>query len=189
MKTILDELGLTTYCSDQHRRGRRYHNNDWQLLPMLSSDGDLRSNDLGAKLEDALVRVREFQSDSNGDGDGQQHGVVFLGMDAPILPLDDIVEGLRKASSKSSSTKTKKDEDEEQPIATLCPAHDGGYAMLCVPPNADPSKTFLSSKQMYWSHPLTAISQLKALTDQNVKIHIGQIIIKCQRHGKRQGIS
>ena len=85
--------------------------------------------------------------------------IVFLGMDAPILPLTDIVGGLERAAI--------------QKEATLCPAMDGGYAMLCVPDIAVPSRTF---RNMYWSHPWTGMSQAKAITDQGIKLSIGTVV-------------
>ena len=191
MKGIFDELDLTYY-------ERQYHSNGWHLLPMLSSSSspsasssnsndsssnssidnvdDLKSHDLGAKLEDALIQVRllqQSQEQKQKQRNTNKYGVVFLGMDAPILPLNDIVVGLRKASSSYTSSSS---QPQQQPVATLCPAYDGGYVMLCVPPNADPSKTFLSTQNMYWSHPLTAISQIKTLTDQNIQTQIGRVM-------------
>ena len=144
MEKILSEVGLTTDNGDDFA--------SWHLLPMMSKPSDLRSNDLGAKLEDALERVRKIEG-------GQKHGVVFLGMDSPILPLTDIVSGLEKAAI--------------QKEATLCPAMDGGYAMLCVPDIAVPSRTF---RNMYWSHPWTGMSQAKAITDQGIKLSIGTVV-------------
>ena len=132
----------------------------WSLLPMLQ--GDLIASDLGSKLEDALRQARQCMSTtSNGGGCGG--GVVFLGMDAPELSLDDIVTGLLDATTTTSISAS----------AMLCPASDGGYGMLCVPPAADPSRTF---QNMYWSHSLTAVSQMKALTDQNIMVKIGKIM-------------
>ncbi len=144
MDNILSELGLTADKSDDFA--------SWHLLPMMSKPSDLRSIDLGAKLEDALERVRKMEIE-------QHQGVVFLGMDAPILPLTDIVSGLEKAAI--------------QKEATLCPAMDGGYAMLCVPDIAVPSRTF---RNMFWSHPWTGMSQAKAITDQGIKLSIGTVV-------------
>jgi glycosyltransferase A (GT-A) superfamily protein (DUF2064 family) len=148
MQDLLKELDLS--LKDTKNDSDR---SKWLLLPMLQ--GDLTASDLGSKLEDALVRVRNIMS-SRG-------GVVFLGMDAPILSLDDIVTGLVEGESKSST-----------PSAILCPAADGGYGMLCVPPEADPSRTF---RNMYWSHSLTAISQCKNLSDQNIMVKIGKMML------------
>jgi len=160
MEAILDDLGLTTTSEEDCDASP---GQQWHLLPMMSStqSNDLRSHDLGAKLEDALVRVRALSStdDSNNNGGG---GVIFLGMDAPILPLDDMVTGLARAAGNSKDAG-----------ATLCPARDGGYAMLCVPQRADPSKTF---SNLYWSHAWTGMSQAKALTDQGIPVSIGTMV-------------
>lgn len=156
----------------------------WILLPMASSSSgkDLTSHDLGAKLEDALVRVRLLEhqpSTQSQQRQPQRHGVVFLGMDAPILPLDDIVEGLKRATISSTAGTTQEEQEAASSIisntaaATMCPALDGGYAMLCVPPAADPTRTFSG---MYWSHPLTGMSQIKALTDQGIPTLVGKIV-------------
>lgn len=145
MDTILDELGLDTVQNGNNNNCF----DSWHLLPMMSKTNDLRSNDLGAKLEDALIRVRNLN-------ESKRQSVVFLGMDAPILPLDDIVSGLQTPNS-----------------ATLCPAKDGGYAMLCVPHTANPSQTF---SDLYWSHPWTGMSQAKAMTDQGIPLRIGTIV-------------
>ena len=159
MTTVLDELEIkfTTETNNDNRELAT-----WHLLPMLVSSSqttkDLRSHDLGAKLEDALKRARGFETEP-------RHGVVFLGMDAPILPLNDIVSGLRASSVATSGPLP--------PSATLCPAHDGGYAMLCVPPTANASQTF---RNLYWSHPWTGMSQTKALTDQGIPVRIGTIV-------------
>jgi glycosyltransferase A (GT-A) superfamily protein (DUF2064 family) len=138
-------------------------NDGWTLLPMV--EGDLNASDLGSKLEDALCRARQCMMLSMHEG--QEGGVVFLGMDAPELGLDDIVMGLVNASTTATTTTT------TTMSAMLCPADDGGYGMLCVPPNADPSRTF---RNMYWSHSLTAVSQIKNLTDQNILVNIGKLM-------------
>ena len=132
-------------------------------MPMLSkSPHELTSSHLGLILEDALVRARQVMN--------MKGSVVFLGMDAPEVSwiLKDIHVGLLMS---------------DQAGAMLCPADDGGYAMLCVPPHADASRTFA---RVHWSHPLTAVSQLKALTDQNdhsttttntnMTVHIGRLL-------------
>lgn len=162
MTSIFDELGLKLTPAASELDPEVNHGDEtWRLLPMTSSDSgkELKSHDLGAKLEDSLVRVRELNPDQ------RQYGVVFLGMDAPTLPLDDIVEGLKRAATEEKSP--------SRGCATICPAMDGGYAMLCVPPTAEPSKTF---SRMYWSHSLTGMSQIKALTDQGIHTVVGKIV-------------
>ncbi|KAG7337535.1 DUF2064 domain containing protein [Nitzschia inconspicua] len=157
------------------------NSNSWILLPML--EGDLNTSDLGAKLEDALILARaHFQtktstttttttttSDNNNQNDDGSGGpVVFLGMDSPILSLQDIITGIQMATTNKSPTN-----HDECPSAMICPADDGGYGMVCVPSTADPKRTF---SNMLWSHPLTAISQIKALTDQSIKVSIGKVM-------------
>jgi glycosyltransferase A (GT-A) superfamily protein (DUF2064 family) len=168
MRGILKELNIHEETPSNDDRAQK-NSNGWRLLPML--EGDLTGTDLGGKLEDALLRARQYTP--NG-------GVVFLGMDAPMLSLDDIVLGLCNACP-SRDDKGNDDkpasahvvDERVAPFAMLCPADDGGYGMLCVPPNADHTKTF---QGIYWSHPLTAISQVKALTDQNIVVKIGQVM-------------
>ncbi|KAG7341206.1 DUF2064 domain containing protein [Nitzschia inconspicua] len=144
--------------------------NNWILFPML--EGDLNASDLGAKLQDALILARaHFQAKTtsattsdNNQSDGGGGPVVFLGMDSPILSLQDIITGLQNATKRPTN---------QCPSAMICPADDGGYGMVCVPSTTDPERTF---SNMLWSHPLTAISQIKALTDQNIKVLIGKIM-------------
>lgn len=143
----------------------------WLLLPMQSKV-DLQSSDLGDLLERALNRAREHivvvDSAANASHVNSGNGsVVFLGMDSPALPLEDILIGLGlqvpadgvetdvilvSPMTNCSSTE-----------ALICPADDGGYGMLSVPASADASQTF---QGIQWSHALTAVSQIKALTDQ-----------------------
>ena len=122
----------------------------WKLVPMLPS-GDLRSSDLGAQLAHGLEEARQEKNGGNPNG-----SVVFLGMDSPELPLEEIEEGLKRSDT-----------------ATLCPAGDGGYGMLCLPAIV-PSTTVFSGVR--WSHPLTALSQLKALTDLGIPVRLGRLM-------------
>jgi glycosyltransferase A (GT-A) superfamily protein (DUF2064 family) len=139
MESLLAALGLS---------------DDWTLMPMLQQ-GDLQSSDLGGKLTDALVRAREEQqSQSRAAGP-----VVFVGMDSPETPLDEIASVFTQERYRQS--------------ALLCPAQDGGYGMLAVPPSATAAATFTGIR---WSHSLTAVSQLKALTDDNVPVRIGRLM-------------
>jgi len=45
---------------------------------------------------------------------------------------------------------------QQQQKALLCPADDGGYGMLCVPPMAPPE----IFENVLWSCPVTAVSIL-----------------------------
>ena len=142
MTSILQEqLGLKII--DPSECGKNY-SGGWTLLPMISQN--LQSSNLGDLLEHALERARDITSGS----------VVFLGMDSPVIPLDDVVRGLENRSS-----------------ALLCPADDGGYGMLCVPPNAPSDRIF---RNMIWSESLTGMCQLKSLTDQGINVAIGTLM-------------
>jgi glycosyltransferase A (GT-A) superfamily protein (DUF2064 family) len=129
MLAILDALGIAK---------------EIDLVPMLH--GDLQGRDLGDQLSNAL---REAQKRTSGN-------IMFLGMDSPELPIDELQEAFRHPKH-----------------ATLCPSYDGGYGMVCVPHDA-PADTIFSN--VLWSHPSTALSQLKALSDANVDIRLGRIM-------------
>ena len=117
--------------------------------------------------------------------------IVFLGMDAPEIPSDEIVQAIQIAQTKlvnsddiqshkgdASETNNRSKKLENKTLnkvvgkAYLNPAHDGGYGMLCVPPHA-PSSIF---EGVRWSSSLTAISQLKALTDHGVDVILGSLM-------------
>jgi glycosyltransferase A (GT-A) superfamily protein (DUF2064 family) len=123
----------------------------WTLMRVMSSS-DLLSSNVGTVLADALERTRALLLN-------HQEGksvVVFLGMDAPEVPVEEIITAL--------STPTH---------AVLCPAEDGGYGMLSVPPHAPCREIF---QNIPWSQSLTALSQLKALTDANVEVRLGRLM-------------
>ncbi|KAL7455071.1 hypothetical protein ACHAWC_006638 [Mediolabrus comicus] len=79
-------------------------------------------------------------------------------MDAPEVPLEEIAYGLTVSSTNK---------------AHMCPADDGGYGLLSVPRDAPSSHIFSGVR---WSNKLTAVSQLKALSDCNIGISIGKIM-------------
>lgn len=133
MEAILEEIHLYEHTHTQ-----------WDLLPMLTRD--LNSSSLGSQLEDALIRTRHLQSGP----------VIFIGMDSPELPIDEIISACRNPEQ-----------------ALLCPSADGGYGLLSVPQSADASKVFADVR---WSDSLTAVSQLKALTDAGVPVRIGRLM-------------
>ncbi|CAB9524830.1 Uncharacterized protein conserved in bacteria (DUF2064) [Seminavis robusta] len=145
MNNLLQELDLstssTTTTSSDHPQPR-----DWMLLPMISQD--LTSPNLGDILTDILQRTRALQNNGN---------VVFLGMDSPELPMEEIVAAINN----------------NQQHAVLCPANDGGYGMLSVPRNAPADRIFQGIR---WSDPLTALGQIKALTDANIPVQLGRLM-------------
>ena len=181
----------------------------WHLLPMLSSckrkgddpnahktmrasEGDLTSSTLGDKLADALERTRKLLARHKSDRNNSE-AVLFLGMDSPELPMEEIIYGLQISSGNSTARQSKhsdiKENDNCQGMthdvfvgkAHMCPANDGGYGLLSVPKHAPSSRIFSGVR---WSNPLTAVSQLKALTDSNVAVSVGRIAARlvCSRN-------
>jgi len=167
----------------------------WILLPMKSSapttntidlkrkpfldlsKSDLVSSSLGDKLADALEKTRALIKRVKSSKTGGNEGVLFLGMDTPELPMEEIVYGLMQSNDHPTTTENAgncRSEDSKTCCgkAHMCPANDGGYGLLAVPKHA-PSKIFSSVR---WSQSLTAVSQLKALTDCNVQVTLGKLM-------------
>jgi glycosyltransferase A (GT-A) superfamily protein (DUF2064 family) len=152
MERILNDLQIREY---------------WYLMPMVS--GDLQSTNLGTTLTDALIRVRQRQQQvvddynqhhDDSDTDRRNGPVIFLGMDSPETPLDEI-EAIFTNKIDCLS------------LAFMCPAHDGGYGLLSVPPGIPADQVFAGVR---WSDSLTAISQLKALSDAGVSTRLGRLM-------------
>eukprot|EP00815_Leptocylindrus_aporus_P009760 CAMPEP_0116053186 /NCGR_PEP_ID=MMETSP0322-20121206/2031_1 /TAXON_ID=163516 /ORGANISM="Leptocylindrus danicus var. apora, Strain B651" /LENGTH=347 /DNA_ID=CAMNT_0003536289 /DNA_START=1 /DNA_END=1044 /DNA_ORIENTATION=- len=133
---------------------------DWILVPMEKSTTkeEMLSSDLGERLADALDCARS--------GMGSGCGVVFLGMDSPEIPTSEVARALYHAKSG---------------CAFLCPADDGGYGMLGVPPRIDGKKVFQGVR---WSSELTAVSQIKALTDNAIKNRWNSTLKRILQNGK-----
>ena len=175
MTSILDELQIDWHDYDGDpclhlTTTTTTTTTSWLLLPM-ESRVDLQSSDLGYLLEHALNRVRGHLRQTNNSN--CLAPIIFLGMDSPMLPLDDIVNALGITNGNEEN-----DEDDDnlqltRKAAILCPASDGGYGMLSVPGHADAAQTF---QQILWSHPLTAIAQIKALSDQGIPVRIGTLM-------------
>jgi glycosyltransferase A (GT-A) superfamily protein (DUF2064 family) len=168
MEALLQELGLG--MSQQ-----------WTLRPMMAANNLLASH-LGSQLTQALIETRRYQCQSypTEQQQGQQQhpqqyaqsSVVFLGMDSPELPLDEIVAALSSTEDKRNNNNN--NNNHHQHHAHLCPAADGGYGMLSVPAHAPAEAVFRGVK---WSHPLTAVSQIKALTDiEGVNVRLGRLM-------------
>lgn len=111
---------------------------------------DLQSTDLGAKLAHALEQIRVFHPDQP---------VAFVGMDSPELPIDEIYHAVQYVSRFPDKV-------------YMNPAQDGGYGMLCIPANA-PLSIF---EGVRWSSSLTAISQMKALSDNGIDTVLGSLM-------------
>ena len=187
MREILqDELQLPTVSASAIINNSSNNNNNtndtkdaWILLPMeikssgeddSSLDDTLTQSHLGEQLTRALHRIRKLKKD-------YYRTIVFLGMDSPEIPMDEVFTALRQPH-----------------MALLCPAHDGGYGLLSIPiPNNNnnnnnnnnpPPPVSLSSTSIdkvfagvRWSHPLTAVSQLKALGNAGIyNIQLGSLM-------------
>jgi hypothetical protein len=191
-------------------------NNGWVLLPVKSSDdlaaasaADPASSDLGGVLVDALDGARGLLADvaasppasvppgaAAAAAPAENNGaVLFLGMDSPELPMEEVVYGLRISSSgRGGGPPPPRTNGGAAPMpdgaggerrgttpsfaagsgrAHLCPANDGGYGLLSVPGHAPSSGVF---RGVRWSRPLAAMSQLKALTDLGVDVSVGTLM-------------
>ena len=159
-------------------------NNGWVLLPMKlsTSDSDLASSSLlGEILVDALDKTRALLASLSKSSSSKvtpcttsnNDAVLFLGMDSPELPLEEIVYGLQLSSGKEWRQHDAVINGVNNGKAHLCPAYDGGYGLLSIPKHAPSLQIF---SRVRWSHPLTAVSQLKALTDCNVDVSIGTLM-------------
>ena len=222
-----DDKLLENALNKQHLT---YDHNKWYLLPMqtpkksssksINHDEkrssqernamddlikkNLRSSDLGSKLQNVLIRIRTigqncFRQTSNHDhetipilvqpsttttttttsnlGDCSINfdlPILFLGMDSPEIPTHEIIQAIKIAKSNNDDHCSEDSDKIKQQLgkAYLNPAHDGGYGMLCVPSHAPPSVF----QGVRWSASLTAVSQLKALTDNGIDVVLGSLM-------------
>lgn len=136
----------------------------WNICAMPS--GSLQSSDLGNKLAGILEQTRTILHSRYGDAAPSDFApsVAFVGMDSPELPLSEISYALELAS--------RREQHECKRKAYLNPSHDGGYGMLCVPYHA---KTAVF-EGVRWSDPLTAVSQIKAMTDCGIDVELGSLM-------------
>mmetsp|Transcript_14178 Transcript_14178/g.30587 ORF Transcript_14178/g.30587 Transcript_14178/m.30587 type:complete len:360 (-) Transcript_14178:83-1162(-) len=181
-----------TKTSDDEERGYLSFDTDgWVLLPMQkASKSDLTSSSLGSKLEDALERIRKLLADmvgksSNVNNNNRNEAVLFLGMDSPEIPMEEIVYGLMQSNDHPSNEKLSKNCNASEGKtfhgkAHMCPANDGGYGLLSVPKHAPSAGIF---SLVRWSDPLTAVSQLKALTDSGVGVSLGKLMYDVDEPG------
>lgn len=176
MQSLLNELG--EILSKQ-----------WTLLPVAEAS-NVTSSHLTAILQHALRIARQRQqllqsisssdavenavlNDSNDIKEFDGGRVVFLGMDCPEVPLRELV-----ALAQAGTARIKKDKSVQNDTtilersSLLCPAADGGYGLLAVPSNA-PSAIF---DGVQWSHSLTAVSQIKSLTDCGIPVVLGPLM-------------
>lgn len=142
----------------------------WHLLPLPKSDPTYPN--LSIPLTASAQLLQQHYPDAAS--------LVFVGMDAPELPLNEVRAALCLPSG----------------WAHLCPASDGGYGLLGVSTttrrsnnnNHDHDWETSHAKGgggtcgdwfdgVLWSHPLTALSQLKALQESGFDtIRLGQLV-------------
>mmetsp|Transcript_41834 Transcript_41834/g.100842 ORF Transcript_41834/g.100842 Transcript_41834/m.100842 type:complete len:336 (+) Transcript_41834:153-1160(+) len=171
MTSILDEIRIEGCIGTEGECSSGTSRRCWRLLPMISPN--LQSSDLGDILQHALDRVVKAPWNQNQEEQNTiSTGVVFLGMDSPEIALPDIVKGLQLALMVVDKDGEHEASESRLP-ALLCPSDDGGYGMLCVPSTSVSKGIF---QNVYWSHPLTAVSQLKALTDASIPVVLGQLM-------------
>ena len=156
----------------------------WYLCPMPDAhNSNLQSSDLGSKLAGMLVQTRTMvQKEFSGQDDTPQQApaVAFLGMDAPELPVEEIAYALELASGQQQleeesaidHNNNNNNNNSNRGTAYINPSHDGGYGMLCLPPQASPGVF----EGVRWSDPLTAVSQIKALTDEGMAVTVGSLM-------------
>ena len=137
---------------------------------------NLRSSDLGSKLAGMLEQTRsmvqtEFGCDGGDGTPSSPPAVAFLGMDSPELPTEEIAYALELASGQLPNSSVANNSNNGG-SAYINPSHDGGYGMLCLPPQAPPSVF----EGVRWSDPLTAVSQMKALSDEGIAVTVGSLM-------------
>ena len=202
MTGLLSDLNLSFMSNLKTNSGTDTQDNNvttdkWYLLPMVNTqsqnnDGknDLSSSDLGYKLANSLIQVRnmlknnETSNNNNNLVSISEPSVVFLGMDAPEIPIHEIAYALDITSTThnikmncSNSIIEHWNKDNNNNLQTvkkayINPANDGGYGMICVPFHAPPS----IFQGVRWSSPLTTVSQLKALSDNGVDTILGSLM-------------
>jgi glycosyltransferase A (GT-A) superfamily protein (DUF2064 family) len=169
---------------------------EWNLLPMDYTDYNQRdcnskNKSCSDKVDDTSTTAattsafQHVQTTSNNLSNilsnavrtckdrypNQSTTVILFGMDAPELPIEELYILLLTIQQTPKQL---------QNTALICPAYDGGYVMLSVPPDItiDSRKinTIFQSVYPYWSHLLTAIVQIKALSDNGTKTIIGTLV-------------
>lgn len=161
------KLGLTALSIDDiHIRLDSIKNDNlWYLQPMksdkMTEEEDLISSDLGFKLSSALTEIRNRIESLREEHNLMKISmpIMFLGMDSPELPLDEFAQAMLLVSKNESA-------------AYMNPAADGGYSMLMLP-YTTPETVFDGIR---WSCSLTAISQLKSLSDHGINTVIGSLM-------------
>lgn len=116
----------------------------WTLLPMIR--GSLTSANLTDILGDALTRVRAHV--------GTSAPVVFIGSDAPLLSVGALLAAVDSC---------------RRGRAHMCPADDGGYTLLALPPAAPPAVF----DGVHWSTATTAVTQAARCAACGIDVDLG----------------
>ncbi|CAN0139534.1 unnamed protein product [Discosporangium mesarthrocarpum] len=102
----------------------------------------------------------------------QRNGaVVFVGMDTPELPWIEV----RAAAAAARDGH-----------AYVCPAEDGGYCLLGLPPAASPAEVVFGGVK--WSDPLTCVSQMGTLAAAGVLTLVGGTYSDVDEPGDLAGV-
>ena len=160
-----------------------FRNDDWTLLPMDHSppyhssipnaptnrEYDSHSSNLSNILSN-VVRTGQNRNTT------MPTTVILFGMDAPEIPMSELYTIITTPFSASSTTTSTSPSITTS--AFLCPAHDGGYVMLSIPPLIPPPTmdAIFQSVVPYWSHPRTALAQIKAFSDVGIATILGPLV-------------
>ncbi len=123
---------------------------EWILLPMKSSvsneyKSDLTSSCLGDKLADALERTRDLICRTKSSTvQNTNESVLFLGMDSPELPMEEVVYGLKISSGEKTIVDTMRTIDKKQNCIVNSFAASNGRAHLCPAVDGEIWETGLS---------------------------------------------
>ena len=144
---------------------------DWTLLPIDNTNPSNTKNATNGDYESRRSNLSNILSNVVRTGHHRNPTipttVILFGMDAPEIPMLELYTIITTPKTASASAS-----------AFLCPAYDGGYVMLSIPPLAQEETvhSIFQSVSPYWSHPLTSIAQIKALSDVGISTIIGPIV-------------
>jgi glycosyltransferase A (GT-A) superfamily protein (DUF2064 family) len=121
--------------------------NAWELNPVLQQADGGPPTQLGDILADAATRCRAPAAPI----------LIFIGMDCPTLPAFELENAARVCSQPG--------------CAYICPATDGGYALIGLPADVSPAVAFA---RVRWSASDTCESQIAALAHAGYACERGQ---------------
>lgn len=117
----------------------------WDAEPVATGTA-MQDSGLTDILESALASARSRE---------REGAVIFVGMDTPELPWAEVIAAKNAAEMESN--------------AYICPASDGGYTLLGLPPSAREG----SFEGVLWSDPRTCASQKMVLASNHVMTRNG----------------